>query len=228
MKVAIIPARGGSKRIPRKNIKEFAGKPMISFAINAAIRSGLFDKVIVTTDDDEIAKIGRDCGAEVPFERPSELSDDHTPTVPVIRHAILECEGLGWEIEAACCIYPCVPFIQDEDIQAAWKLLSDTDTVGAYAFPVAEFAAPIQRALRIDTKGSVGPMQPENELVRTQDLEPAYYDVGQFYWGWRDSWFNVDRIHSDAVVYTLPAWRVVDIDNPSDWERAEKLYKSLF
>ena len=137
MKIAIIPARGGSKRIPRKNIKDFCGQPMIAYAISAAKATRLFDHVVVSTDDQEIAHIALEWGAEAPFKRPLELADDFTPTVPVIAHAIRACKTLGWDIEYVCCIYPGVPFIQDADIKQALDLLQSSDA--AYSFPIAEF-----------------------------------------------------------------------------------------
>jgi pseudaminic acid cytidylyltransferase len=225
MKLAVIPARGGSKRIPRKNIREFAGKPMIAHAIDAALRCGLFDHVLVSTDDEEIASIAIAHGAEVPFRRPAELADDHTPTVPVIAHAIHACQNMGWPVTHACCIYPGVPFISVEDISAAHALLEKCDA--AYSFPVTEFPSAIQRALRRLPDGRMQPFYPEYELTRSQDLEPAYHDVGQFYWGRSDAWLTNNRIHGSGVGLPIPNWRVVDIDTPADWERAELLYKAF-
>ncbi len=223
--IAIIPARGGSKRIPRKNIKAFAGRPMIVHAIAAALDSGLFEHVVVSTDDHEIAESACLAGADMPFVRPAELADDHTPTVPVVAHAIEALEGLGWQIATVCCIYPCVPFVQVADLVAALNLLRES---GAdFAFPVAEFPAAIQRALRRTPQGRMSPFHPEFELTRTQDLEPAYHDAGQFYWGSRDAWLSNPRIHSNAAGLVIPNWRVVDIDTPEDWTRAEMLYRTL-
>lgn len=224
MKVAIIPARGGSKRIPRKNIKPFAGKPMIGYAIEAALACGQFDRVIVTTDDEEIAEVAQGFGAELPFRRPAELADDHTPTVPVIQHAIRACNDLGWGLTHACCIYPGVPFIQAADIAAAFDLLEDHGGEG-FTFPVAGFPSPIQRALKRDSEGKVEPHNPEHVGTRTQDLEPAYYDAGQFYWGRAESWLNEPNVHANSRTIVLPEWRVVDIDTPADWERAEALFR---
>lgn len=222
--IAVIPARGGSKRIPRKNIKAFAGRPMIVHAIAAALDSRLFEHVVVTTDDPEIADTARRAGAEIPFVRPAELADDHTPTVPVVAHAIEALEQIGWPVATVCCIYPGVPFIQVADLAAALDLLRNS---GAdYAFPVAEFQAAIQRALRRTPEGRMSPFHPEFELMRTQDLEPAYHDAGQFYWGSRDAWLSNPRIHSNAAGLVIPNWRVVDIDTPEDWERAEILYSA--
>jgi pseudaminic acid cytidylyltransferase len=226
MRVAIIPARGGSKRIPRKNIREFAGKPMIGYAIDAARASGAFEHVVVTTDDAEIADIARDRGAEVPFTRPAELADDHTPTVPVIQHAILQCRRLGWNAEWACCIYPGVPLIDSAEIGAAWDLLQQAGGEG-YTFPVAPFPSAIQRALRRSEDGAVEPFDPRHVATRTQDLEPAFYDAGQFYWGGAEAWLAGLPIHANGRAIVLPEWRVVDIDTPADWERAEALYRAL-
>jgi len=225
MNIAVIPARGGSKRIPRKNIKLFYGKPMIAYAIEAAQESGLFDHILVSTDDGEIAEIAQQWGVEVPFKRPPELADDHTPTVPVIAHAIRECEGLGWQIDKVCCIYPCVPFIQVADLKAALDLLQQSKS--AYSFPITEFPSPIQRALKRAQDGVVSPFYPEFELTRTQDLELAYYDAGQFYWGARDAWLQITRVHANGLGLAIPNWRVVDIDTPEDWLRAEAIWRAL-
>ena len=226
MRVAIIPARGGSKRIPRKNIKPFAGKPMIGYAIEAALGSGLFDKVVVSTDDDEIAEIARRHGAEIPFRRPAELADDVTPTVPVIAHAIRAGNELGWGIDYACCIYPGVTFIRASDIAAAFALL-DASGGDGYSFPVTGFPSPIQRALRRADDGRVTPFNPEHVGTRTQDLEPAFHDAGQFYWGRAGAWLAGLNIHANGRTIVLPEWRVVDIDTPADWDRAEALYQAL-
>lgn len=226
MNIAVIPARGGSKRIPRKNIKPFAGRPMIAYAIEAARVSGLFAHVVVSTDDPEIRAIAGDLGAEVPFPRPAELADDHTPTVPVIAHAAVACEALGWPAEFVCCIYPGVPLIQHADLKAALQLLLETPDVD-YSFPVAEFPSAIQRALRRTASGRMASFSPEYELVRTQDLEPAYHDAGQFYWGRPSSWRGNPRIHNSGVGLVIPNWRVVDIDTPEDWVRAESIFRSL-
>lgn len=226
MNIAIIPARGGSKRIPRKNIKEFAGKPMISYAIAAAAECDIFDHIIVSTDDSEIADIAKSYGAEVPFERPADLADDHTPTVPVVAHAISECTSMGWQIDLACCIYPGVPLIQSEDIIKALEQIRSTNNI-AFSFPVAPFPSAIQRALRRDATGMTRPFSPEHVNTRTQDLEAAYFDVGQFYWGTPQAWTAGLAIHSNSSTITIPEWRVVDIDTPEDWHRAELMYTAL-
>ncbi|NNM81509.1 MAG: pseudaminic acid cytidylyltransferase [Burkholderiales bacterium] len=225
MKVAIIPARGGSKRIPRKNIRPFAGKPMIAHAIQSAMASGLFEHVLVSTDDPEITAISREYGAETPFTRPAALADDHTPTVPVIAHAVSECQAMGWTVEHACCIYPGVPFLRIEDLRSSLALLESS--AASYSFPITEFPSAIQRALRRLPDGRMQPFHPEYELTRTQDLEPAYHDVGQFYWGRPEAWLSGRNIHSNGVGLPIPNWRAVDIDTPDDWERAELLYPIL-
>ena len=225
MKIAIIPARGGSKRIPRKNIKQFHGLPMIVYAIRAALNSGAFDRVVVSSDDAEIIHIAQEFGADVPFIRPIELADDHTPTVPVIAHAIEACRLLGWDVEEVCCIYPGVPFISEDDIRNAYHQLQSS---GAhYVFPVTVFASPIQRALRRLPDGSVKSFQPEYATTRTQDLELGFFDVGQFYWGKTEAWLQGLNIHLNGNTFVIPEWRVVDIDTLDDWKRAELIYSVL-
>jgi len=225
MNIAVIPARGGSKRIPRKNIKPFHGKPMIAYAIEAAKTSGLFEHIIVSTDDEEIAEISRKWGAEIPFFRPENLADDFVATVPVIAHSIEACREQGWEFENVCCIYPCVPFIDKEDLVRSLESLEDGTK--DYCFPVAEFPSRIQRALKLGEAGSLSPFFPEFETTRTQDLESAYYDAGQFYWGKVESWLGNPKIHSSGIGFILPAERVVDIDTIEDWDRAERMYNLI-
>jgi len=225
MPIAIIPARGGSKRILRKNLKEFLGEPIISYAVASALASGLFEHVIVSTDDQDIAKLSRELGAEVPFLRPKNLSQDHTPTVPVIAHAIDLSEKLGWDVELVCCIYPCVPFIQLADLKRALELLEIHES--GFCFPVTEFPSPVQRALKLNAENRLIPLFPENTQTRTQDLEATYHDAGQFYWAKKETWMTSSDIHSNAIGCIIPGWRVVDIDTPSDWERAEKMYRLL-
>ena len=219
MNIAIIPARGGSKRIPRKNTKEFYGKPIIAYAITAAKESGLFDHIVVSTEDEEIAKIARTWGAETPFVRPAELANDHTTTVPVIAHAIEACRDLGWQFDQVCCIYPCVPFIQIADLKGAFEQMNQSDV--DYCLPVTLHPSAIQRALKLSSNGKMQSFYPEFEFTRTQDLEPAYYDAGQFYWGKTEAWLSNSRILSNGLGYAIENWRVVDIDTQEDWVRAE-------
>jgi pseudaminic acid cytidylyltransferase len=223
--IAVIPARGGSKRIPRKNIRWFAGKPMIAHAIAAAKGSGLFDHVVTSTDDAEIANIAREWGAEVPFVRPPDLADDQAPTAAVMAHAVKACEQLGWSLDAICCIYPAVPLLDIADLAGALALLRSTGA--EYCFPVAEFPSAVQRALKRDANGKMSPFYPQFETTRTQDLEPAFHDAGQFYWGMRQAWLTNHQIHSHGVGFPIPNWRVVDIDTPDDWLRAESLYTAI-
>jgi pseudaminic acid cytidylyltransferase len=225
MSLCIITARGGSKRIPRKNIKLFCGKPMIAYAIDVALTSGLFRHVVVSTDDGEIASVAKDHGAEVPFMRPQELADDHTGTVPVVTHAIRACADLGLVAELVCCIYPAVPLLQAQDLVSAAKLMEQTSA--DYVFPVAMFPSAVQRALKISAAGNVQPIYPEFENTRTQDLEPAYYDAGQFYFGRTEAWLADRSLHQNGKALIIPEWRVVDIDTPDDWARAELLFQFI-
>lgn len=225
MNVAVIPARGGSKRIPRKNIKMFAGKPMISYAIQAAQKSGLFEHIVVSTDDEEIATVATKLGAEVPFLRPSELANDLTATVPVIAHAIQECDKHGWFASYVCCIYPCVPFLNDQVLLVARTAVEKV--ADGYCYPVTEFPAPVQRALRMLDSGQLQPVQPEHEWTRSQELEPRYHDAGQFYWGHRQSWLAGHGLQTHGHGVLVPQWRVVDIDTPDDWRRAELMHIAL-
>lgn len=226
MRIAVIPARGGSKRIPRKNIRPFVGKPMIAYAIDAARRSGAFDHIVVSTDDEEIAAIAAEHGAELPFRRPLELADDITPTVPVVQHAIRACAAAGMAAAHVCCIYPGVPMIDPADLLTAGDMLFAAGGQG-YAFPVAAYPSPIQRALRRSAEGRASAFDPSHLLTRTQDLEPAYFDAGQFYWGSVEAWMSGTSPHDGGIMLVLPEWRVVDIDTAEDWERAERLYAAF-
>jgi N-acylneuraminate cytidylyltransferase len=220
MKIAVIPARGGSKRIPRKNIKLFNGKPMIAWSIEAAKASGLFERIIVSTDDVEIAEVAKQWGAEVPFMRPEELSNDHAGTTPVIAHATQWAIDQGMDVEAVCCIYATAPFVQVDDLKRGWDALKSGDW--DYAFTVTDFAAPIFRAFKETEAGGIEMFYPEHFATRSQDLPVALHDAGQFYWGRPAAWIEGKRIfdqRSKPVV--IPRWRVQDIDTPDDWARAE-------
>jgi pseudaminic acid cytidylyltransferase len=225
MKLAVIPARGGSKRIPHKNIKPFCGKPIIAWSIDAARQSGCFDRILVSTDDAEIAEVALAFGAEVPFVRPAELSDDHTGTIPVIAHAIRWQQQSGEAPTAVCCVYATAPFVRAEDLRRGLEVLQETGC--DYAFAVTSFAFPIQRAIRITYTGRVEMFHPEHFKTRSQDLEDAYHDAGQFYWGRAEAWLAGKPIFSsDAAPVILPRHRVQDIDTPEDWERAELMFKA--
>jgi pseudaminic acid cytidylyltransferase len=225
MRLAVIPARGGSKRIPRKNIKVFCGKPMIAWSIEAALQSGCFDKIVVSTDDAEIAEVARQCGAQVPFMRPAVLSDDHTGTTAVIAHAINWFTAQGQTPQQVCCVYATAPFVLAADLRQGITVL--TETGADYAFSVTSYAFPIQRAIRITDSGRVDMFQPQHFNTRSQDLEEAYHDAGQFYWGQADAWLQNKMIFSaGSAPIKLSRHRVQDIDTPEDWLRAEWLFKA--
>lgn len=225
MRLAVIPARGGSKRIPRKNIKPFCGKPMLAWSVEAAMESGCFDHVIVSTDDAEIADLARQCGAQVPFMRPPELSDDHTGTTAVIAHAINWFAAQGQMPREVCCIYATAPFVAAADLRRGLTVL--TDTGADYAFTVTSYAFPIQRAIQITAAGRIGMFNPEHFNTRSQDLEEAFHDAGQFYWGQAHAWLENKMIFSGgSAPIQLPRHRVQDIDTPEDWLRAEWLFKA--
>jgi pseudaminic acid cytidylyltransferase len=230
--VGVIPARGGSKRIPRKNIKAFLGTPLIARTISSALAAGVFDRLVVSTDDEEIAEVASGAGAEVPFIRSPDLADDHTGTAAVMRDAIERLESgpklsVGGEhVALACMLYPAAVFVTGEDLRAALAQLRGS--TASYVFSASSFAAPIQRAVRRRSDGRCEMFWPEHRAVRSQDLEPAYHDVGQFYWGRRDAWMSAHPVLSDASeLYLIPSWRVQDIDTPEDWTRAEMLYTML-
>jgi len=225
MRIAVIPARGGSKRIPRKNIKNFSGKPAISWSIAAAQASSLFEKIIVSTEDDQIAEVAQQYGALVPFRRPKELADDITATVPVMAHAVRACIDLGWSVDWACCIYPCSPFVQPQDLAEASALALSRDA--DFVYPITRYPHPVQRAMRMLPDSSVQFVQPEHELTRTQLLEPLFHDTGQFYFGKAAAWLEQKRMHTAGICIEIPSWRVVDIDTPDDWTRAELLHAAL-
>ena len=205
MRLAVIPARGGSKRIPRKNIKMFGGKPMIAWSIEAAIQSECFDRIIVSTDDAEIAEVARAHGAEVPFMRPPELSDDYTGTIPVIAHAVKWMSDAFDPVEFACCLYATAPFVQSQELRQGFRALQQSDAY--YVFTVFE-----------STQFN----------ARSQDLEEAYHDAGQFYWGRAATWISQSPLYSKfAIPLLLPRHRVHDIDTMDDWIRAEMMFEIL-
>lgn len=228
MNIAIIPARGGSKRIPRKNIKPFCGKPMLAYPIEAAFKSGVIDKVIVSTDDAEIADIARQYGAEVPFFRPAELADDYTGTTAVIRDTLQKLIQAGITPQYCCCLYATTPLLQPEFLQQAFSLLTaDADT--EFVFSAARFSFPIQRALLQTDAGGVTPFDPHSISKRSQDLAETYHDAGQFYWAKTVTWLdNRSHVFSErSKMHVLPNHLVQDIDTEEDWKRAELLYQLL-
>jgi N-acylneuraminate cytidylyltransferase len=226
VRLCVIPARGGSKRIPRKNIRPFCGKPIIAWSIEAAWTSGCFDTIIVSTDDEEIAEVARIQGASVPFLRPADLSDDHTGTIPVVRHAIEWHIARGHRPEAVCCIYSTAPFVTADDLKRGLQTLRSTSA--AYSFSVTSYASPIQRAMRLTPHGRVEMFAPEHFNTRSQDLGEAFHDAGQFYWGRTDAWLDeIPFFSPQSVPVMLPRHRVQDIDTLEDWTRAECMFKAL-
>lgn len=226
MNIAIIPARGGSKRIPRKNIKEFHGKPLIAYSIEAAKKSGCFDRIIVSTDDNEIAEIALRYGAEVPFIRPNNISDDYSTTMDVIKHALNWLQQEGCLCAYACCIYATAPFLSGKSIKDGYVSLLENNF--NYAFSVTSFPFPIQRALKLNDNNSVEMFMPEHLNTRSQDLEEAYHDAGQFYWGKTSAFLTSTPIFSsNSFACILPRNTVQDIDTLEDWNTAESMYKAL-
>ena len=221
--VVIIPARGGSKRIPRKNLAPFDGVPMIVRSIRTALDSGLFDQVVVSTDDAEIADVARAHGAEVPFLRPAQLADDFTGTAAVIVHALQQLPAFDY----ACCVYATAPLLQVRYLREGFELLEQHPDK-SFAFSVCSFGFPVQRALTLDGQGALQALYPEFRNTRSQDLPEAYQDAGQFYWGRSDAWLRGEVVYSPASLpVILPRHLVQDIDTPEDWKRAEYLYAAL-
>lgn len=223
--LAVIPARGGSKRIPKKNIKPFLGSPMLARAISAAQDSGVFSKIIVSTDCEETQALALGQGAEAPFRRPQNLSGDHIGTLDVIVHAIQEMRAQKFEAESVCCLYPCSPFTSGRMIREVFE--SWRESGSPYGFPVCAFPSAPQRALILDARNRAMPLDPKYETTRTQDLKPAYYDAGQFYWGSVQAWLSRLPIHSHGFASIIHWSAAVDIDTPEDWRRAEAIFKAL-
>ncbi|MBD1145337.1 pseudaminic acid cytidylyltransferase [Pelagibacterales bacterium SAG-MED34] len=224
MNLCVIPARGGSKRIKKKNIKSFCGKPIIAWSIQQAIKSKCFDKIIVSTDDNNIAKLAISFGAEVPFLRPKKLSDDYTGTVSVISHAV------KWQIKNdlkptyVCCIYATAPFINISELKNGLKILKKSKF--KYVFSATNYSYPIQRSFRIKKNKKIEMFYPKNYKSRSQDLDVAFHDAGQFYWGQTDAWLkNKPIISKSAIPILIPRSRVHDIDTHEDWRIAETMFK---
>ena len=227
MNLCVIPARGGSKRIPGKNIKDFCGKPIIAYSIEAAMASGCFAKVVVSTDDDAIAEVALSLGAEVPFRRPPEISNDHASSGVVMSHAVGWFAERGETFEYVCMLYATAPFVGPDRLAEALGMLRERPDC-SYCFTAVEFPAPIQRALRRDERGLAAMFQPENYEKRSQDLEPAFHDAGQFYWGRPEAWAENRPVFLEpALMYVMPRSHVEDIDTPDDWVRAERLFRDL-
>ena len=223
-RLAVIPARGGSKRIPRKNIRQFGGQPLIAWPIRVALDSGVFDDVIVSTDDTEVAEVASEWGAAVPFRRPAELADDFAATMPVVAHAIREMARLGAKYSEVCCLYPAAVFVTTEDLEESAHRAASIP-VGVTVAAVVPYPHPIQRALRTSEGGHLQPIDLSSMSRRSQDLERRWHDAGQFYWAKAETWLDGSTILDRVVAYELPWWRVQDIDTEDDWHRAELLRK---
>ncbi|MCG5501466.1 pseudaminic acid cytidylyltransferase [Ectothiorhodospira lacustris] len=224
MNICIIPARGGSKRIPRKNIKNFCGKPIIAWSIDAARESGVFDHIIISTDDDEIAEISVSLGAEVPFRRPDSLSEDHTGTMEVIAHATDWSINNGWTINAVCCLYATAPFVRSSDINKGLNILNQDQW--DFCFTATEFSSSIFRSFRQTPEGGVEMFFPENFNKRSQDLPQSLHDAGQFYWGKPDAWLKKNKLYGpSSKPLIIPRWRAQDIDTEDDWIMAELMQR---
>jgi pseudaminic acid cytidylyltransferase len=225
MNICVIPARGGSKRIHKKNIKDFLGRPIIAYSIETALNSKLFDKVIVSTDDEDIAKVAKEYGAEVPFIRPKKLSDDFTSTNSVVKHAINWFLEQDIEINYVCCIYATAPFVKVTYLRQGLELLSDSNQL--FSLSVASFSFPVQRAIKINNE-KISMFYPEYASTRSQDLDEAYHDAGQFYWGKSQAFLDeIGMFSKDSIPVVLPRYLVQDIDTLEDWKRAELMYKIL-
>jgi pseudaminic acid cytidylyltransferase len=224
--LAVIPARGGSKRVPRKNIRPFLGVPLLARTVALLREAGVFEQVIVSTDDEEIAAVAREAGAAVPFRRPAQLANDFAGTLPVIAHAIGALQAQGLEPQYVACVYPAAVLSRPADLRAAFELLRSS---GAdYVFTVTSFPFPIQRALRRSADGGCEMFWPEHRETRSQDLEPAFHDAGQFYFGRREAWLEGRAVFAPrSRMLELPRYRVQDIDTPEDWERAEMIFRLL-
>jgi N-acylneuraminate cytidylyltransferase len=221
--VCIIPARGGSKRIPKKNIKTFSGQPIIAYSIENALNSNLFDEVMVSTDDPEVAEIAQKYGANVPFMRSAKTADDYAPTIDVVKEVIDSYSKLGKHFNYACCLYPCAPFVTVELLKKGFELMESEkfDSV----FPVVAFAYPIQRALKVAKGSKVEMFNPEHILTRSQDLEKAFHDSGQFYWMNCATILQKNQIITDnSGVIEVSELNSHDIDSPTDWKLAELKY----
>ncbi len=227
MNICVIPARGGSKRIPLKNIRNFCGKPVIRYSIETAIKSKCFSKVVVSTDNKKIREISISCGAFVPFTRPKELSDDFSTTTSVIKHAIEWYQSKGEIIENVCCLYPTAPFVLPKDLKLGLEILNDKR--GYYALPVVKYPHPPQRGMKIKYPQNVLEMiQPENNNVRSQDFDEIWHDAGQYCWGRADAWLEEKPIlASNPVPITLSRYKAQDIDTEEDWCQAELIFKAL-
>lgn len=225
MNVCIIPARGGSKRIIKKNIKKFCGKPIIYYPINTAKKSNIFDKIIVSTDDEEISSVAKYYGAEVPFKRPSKISGDFATTIQVVKHAI-EFIKKTEEINYVCCLYPTAVFVNNNDLIDAKELLEKKFS-SSILLTAKRYEHPLRRSFSINKNGKSESLFNDSLNSRTQDLEDFYHDAGQFYFAKSFKWLKIDNLINDSIPFILPYWRVYDIDTLEDWKRAELIFEIL-
>jgi len=224
--LCVIPARGGSKRIPRKNLRDFCGRPIIAYSIETALESGCFDRVVVSTDDPDISTRARSLGADVPFVRPLEISDDHTGTNAVVAHAVTWLRKNGESFENVACIYATAPFLECDTVRRGLDLLRASEA--AFVVSITSFPYAIQRALRLDPGNRVEMFEPRFRMTRSQDLEEAFHDAGQLYWGTAEAFTGeVPMFESSTVGLRIPRFRVQDVDSEEDWHRAELLFRAL-
>ena len=222
---AIIPARGGSQRIKKKNIKKFYSRTILYWTLKILRMSKLFSKIILTTDSNEIKAIGKKLGFDYIISRPKNLADNYTPIKPVIEHAI-KTLSKDFKFQYVCCVFPCNPFLSLADLKKSFKILMKNKK--NFVFPVSEYSHPIQRAFHLNKKNKIVLFNKKNELKRTQDLKKYYHDTGQFYWGLVKNWLNNKiNIHSRATGFKIPKWRSIDIDTQDDWQKAEALFGYL-
>ncbi len=225
-RVAIIPARGGSKRLPRKNIRPFFGKPVLHYPIAAALESRIFDAVYVSTEDPEISDIAMAAGADL-LPRPSELASDTATTAAVMAHAVQFLKEGGVKLEQACCIYPCTPMIEAADFHRGFDLLRSNDRA-SYVFTVTDYEQHPYRMLRFVGADWVRSIWPKYDDLRNQDLEPMVHDAGQWYWGWAQAWLDQMPIYGAwSMGFRLPRWRAIDIDTIDDWKVAEAAFSAF-
>ena len=223
--ICVIPARGGSKRIPGKNIKLFRNKPIISWSIDVAKKSNIFSRIIVSSDDRDIIAVANQCGAETPFIRPTELADDFSDTKSVIQHAIAMLKEMGEKDLFICCLYATSPFTIVEDIRKADKKIGEKKDT--FVFPVTTYSYPIERALTINSLGQANAKDEYNANKRSQDFQDNYHDAGQFYIAHENRWLGTENIFKNSEPLIIPRWRVQDIDNIEDWKRAEIMHDVL-
>lgn len=223
--IAIITARGGSKRIPKKNIKDFYGKPMLAYAIEAAKGAGIFDEIMVSTDSEEIAEVARKYGAKVPFMRSEKTSNDFATTYDVIEEVVTEYEKIGKSFDDICCIYPCVPFLTSKSLRESYEAMNEAKSDALQ--PVCRYPAPVEWAMKIEN-GLLIPNDRESQKIRSQDLAPKYFDVGMFYFCKTDVMLSEKTlVPQNTSAYIINEFECQDIDTPDDWKMAEMKYKLL-